>query len=239
MQQLPNYYFAGSRTAFPGSPQPQIPAGRINEPVQVFTPAAPAATAWRVAAAESARPATTVSFCTQCGTRREPGDNFCQECGVVLDESNDHRGEGRPAATWPDDHQAGTGTVQPQKEAAAVSTQETASRGLGAIPARKFVALVLVALAVIAVAIVGHAVASSDSIAVGDCVVTNPDVLTDWDIKKVACNSNPDSDLTVQKVVSVESGSDGECDLGLTTFQDDPAGKTYCLNGYLSGLDGG
>jgi hypothetical protein len=73
---------------------------------------------------------------------------------------------------------------------------------------------------------------------VGDCVVTNPNVLTGWDIKKVACNSNPGSSLVVEKVVSVQSGSNGQCDIGLTTFQDDPASKTYCLTGYSFGSGG-
>lgn len=107
-----------------------------------------------------------------------------------------------------------------------------------AIPLRKLViAGVVVVLAIVA-AVIGHAIASSNSIAVGDCVVTNPSVLTGWDIKKVACNANPGSALVVQRVVSVQDSSNGECELGLTTFQDDPAGKTYCLNDYSFG-DGG
>jgi len=84
-------------------------------------------------------------------------------------------------------------------------------------------------------AIIGHAISSGSSIAVGDCVVTNPNVLTGWDIKKVACSSNPGPALVVQKVLSVQDGSNGQCDYGLTTFQDDPAGKTYCLNDYSFG----
>lgn len=66
-------------------------------------------------------------------------------------------------------------------------------------------------------------------------MVTNPSVLTGWDIKKVACNSDPGSALVVQKVVSVQNGTDGQCDFGLTTFQDGPANKTYCLNDYSFG----
>jgi hypothetical protein len=68
-----------------------------------------------------------------------------------------------------------------------------------------------------------------------DCVVTNPSVLTGWDIKKVGCNSNPGAGLILQKVVSLQNGSSGQCDLGLTTFQDDPKGETYCLEDTLSG----
>jgi hypothetical protein len=41
-------------------------------------------------------------------------------------------------------------------------------------------------------------------------------------IKKVSCNSDPGTALVVQKVVSVQDGSKGQCDYGLTTFQDDP-----------------
>ena len=105
----------------------------------------------------------------------------------------------------------------------------------GTVPPRKLIISgVLVALVIVA-AIIGHAISSGSSIAVGDCVVTNPNVLTGWDIKKVACNSSPGTALVVQKVVSVQDGSNGQCDYGLTTFQDDPAGKTYCLNDYSFG----
>jgi hypothetical protein len=96
------------------------------------------------------------------------------------------------------------------------------------------VAGVIVILLIVA-AIIGHAVASGSSIAVGDCVVTTPSITTGWDIKKVACDSNPGSALMIQKVVSVQSGTNGQCDPGLTTFQDDPANETYCLSIYSSG----
>lgn len=100
---------------------------------------------------------------------------------------------------------------------------------------RKLIVAGIIVVLVIVAAIIGHAVASGSSIATGDCVVTNPNPLTGWDIKKVACNSSPGASLVVQKVVSVQSGSNGQCDLGLTTFQDDPAGKTYCLVDYSFG----
>jgi hypothetical protein len=105
----------------------------------------------------------------------------------------------------------------------------------GTIPPRKLIISAVVVALVIVSAIIGHAISSGSSIALGDCVVTNPNVLTGWDIKKVACNSNPGTALVVQKVVSVRDGSNGQCDYGLTTFQDDPAGKTYCLNDYSFG----
>ncbi len=107
----------------------------------------------------------------------------------------------------------------------------------GGIKRGKLIFAVAIAVVVAVTAIIGHAVARSSSIAVGDCVVTNPNALTQWDIKKVDCN-NPGSGLdqfTVEKVVQVQSGSNGDC-TGVpgsdTTFQDDPAGKTYCLTPY-------
>ncbi len=96
---------------------------------------------------------------------------------------------------------------------------------------------VIVVLGIVA-AVIGHTIAAGSSIGVGDCVVTNPNALTGWDIKKVACNSNPGSALVMQQVVSIQSGSNGQCDPGLTTFQDDPANKTYCLNGHSFGTGG-
>ena len=41
--------------------------------------------------------------------------------------------------------------------------------------------------------------------------------------------------ITVQKVESVQNGPSGQCDLGLTTFQDDPNNKTYCLSDPMLG----
>ena len=107
-----------------------------------------------------------------------------------------------------------------------------------AIPPVKLIIGGVIVLVVIVAAIIGHRITSASSIAAGDCVVTNPNVLTQWDIKKVACNSDPGSAVTVQKVVSVQDGSDGQCGFGLTTFQDDPASKTYCLGDYSFGNGG-
>jgi hypothetical protein len=121
---------------------------------------------------------------------------------------------------------------------ASVPTAQTIARPTVTVPPRKLIVAGVVVLLVIIAAVIGHAVASSNSIAVGDCVVTNPNVLTGWDIKKVACGSNPGAALLVQKVESVQDTSNGQCDLGLTTFQDDPAGKTYCLAGDPFGSGG-
>lgn len=110
-----------------------------------------------------------------------------------------------------------------------------AARPAASISPRKLIIGGVIAGLIIIAAIIGHAVARSSSIAVGDCVVTNPSAFTGWDIKKVACNSNPGTSLVVQKVVSVQNGSNGQCEFGLTTFQDDPASKTYCLSDYSFG----
>jgi hypothetical protein len=130
---------------------------------------------------------------------------------------------------------ASTRAVSAQQPAGQYQQPSAARRPGAGIPPRKLIVGGLVVILVIVAAVIGHAIASSDSIAVGDCVVTNPSAITGWDIKKVACNSSPGSALIVQKVVSVQSGSNGQCDYGLTTFQDDPANKTYCLNDYSFG----
>ncbi len=106
------------------------------------------------------------------------------------------------------------------------------------VRARKLIVSGVILLLVIVAAIIGHAVTSGSSIAVGDCVVTNPDPLSGWNIQKVACNSNPGSALEVQKVASVQSGSTGECGFGFTTFQDQPSDQTYCLTPYSFGFGG-
>lgn len=121
------------------------------------------------------------------------------------------------------------------QQAPATPPQAAARPAGDSVSPRKLIIGGLLVVLVIVAAVIGHAIASSNSIAVGDCVVTNPNVLTGWDIKKVACNSNPGTALVVQKVVSVQDGSNGQCDYGLTTFQDDPASKTYCLNDYSFG----
>jgi hypothetical protein len=106
----------------------------------------------------------------------------------------------------------------------------TVTRPATTVPPGKLIAAGVVAVLVIIAAVIGHAVASHDSIAVGNCVVTNPNPLTGWDIKKVSCTTAPGTGLTTQRVESVQDTSSGDCGLGLTTFQDDPSGKTYCLS---------
>lgn len=134
---------------------------------------------------------------------------------------------------WQEDYERQRAAGFPQQTPA--TPQSAAGRPAATIPPRKLIIGGLIVVLVIVAAIIGHAIARSDSIVAGDCVVTNPNPLTGWDIKKVACNSNPGTALVVQKVVSVQDGSSSQCDLGLTTFQDDPANKTYCLNDYFFG----
>jgi hypothetical protein len=141
---------------------------------------------------------------------------------------------------WQEDYErqkaAGFPRQAPATSQRAPATPQTgAARPATSIPQRKLIIGGLVVILIIVAAAVGHAIASSNSIALDDCVVTNPNLLTGWDIKKVACGSNPGTALVVQKVVSVQDGSNGQCDYGLTTFQDDPANKTYCLNDYSFG----
>lgn len=142
--------------------------------------------------------------------------------------------------SWQQDFQRQRAAGFPQ-QAATTAQQAPARPPQAAAPAvvsaspRKLIVGGLVVVLVIVAAIVGHAIASGNSIAIGDCVVTNPNPLTGWDIKKVACNSNPGTALVVQKVVSVQAGSNGQCADGLTTFQDDPASATYCLSDYSFG----
>jgi hypothetical protein len=124
-------------------------------------------------------------------------------------------------------HPTQYGTVPPT-QAQPASAQPVSRPAMAVTPGKIIVAGVLAVLVVVA-AVIGHAVASSSSIAVGDCVVTNPNVMTGWDIKKTACGATNGTAFEMQKVVSVQSGPDGQCEAGLTTFEDDPAGKTYCL----------
>lgn len=100
---------------------------------------------------------------------------------------------------------------------------------------RKLILAGVILAIVILTAVIGHTIASRNSISIGDCVVTSPSLTSDWDVKKVACSSTPGIDQQVQKVVAVQNDSNGQCELGLTTFQDDPDGKTYCLSSYTWG----
>jgi hypothetical protein len=101
---------------------------------------------------------------------------------------------------------ASTRAAGPQQPPASHRHQAAAGPAGGTIPPRKLIISAVVVALVIVAAIISHAISSGGSIAVGDCVVTSPNVLSGWDIKKVACNSDPGTALTVQKVVSVQSG---------------------------------
>lgn len=124
---------------------------------------------------------------------------------------------------------------QPVTAATAVTAGPAGPAGATA-PNRKALVAGAVVVLLIIVAIVSHVIASGNAISAGDCVVTNPNALTGWDIKKVACNSDPGPGETLQKVVSVQNGTDGQCDPELTAFEDDPSNKTYCLSGSLFGI---
>lgn len=92
----------------------------------------------------------------------------------------------------------------------------------------------IVVVLLIVAAIIGKAIASHDSIAVGDCVQTSPSVTTGWDIKKVDCSQQYNLGSSTYKVDSVLDGSSASCyGSDETTFNDDPAGKTYCLSPWL------
>src|SRR5215471_7512788 len=67
---------------------------------------------------------------------------------------------------------------------APTASPQAAARPAATVPPVRLIVGGLILVLVIVAAIVGHAIASSDSIAVGDCVVTNPNVMTGWDIKK-------------------------------------------------------
>ncbi|HEX4258553.1 MAG TPA: hypothetical protein VH089_25935 [Streptosporangiaceae bacterium] len=132
--------------------------------------------------------------------------------------------EQRPSPGY---HPVQYGTVPPAQ--AQPASGQPVSRPATAVTPQKIIVAGVLAVLVIVAAIIGHAIASSSSIAVGDCVMTNPNVMTGWEIKKTTCGATNGTALDVQKVVSVQSGPDGQCEAGLTTFEDDPAGKTYCL----------
>ena len=80
----------------------------------------------------------------------------------------------------------------------------------------KHVIVGLISVAAIISAIIGHAMASGNAIKAGDCVVTSPNAVTDWDIKKVSCSSPPQAEY--YQVASVLSGSNANCYGGYTTF---------------------
>ncbi|MGH3151048.1 MAG: hypothetical protein ACRDOB_09995 [Streptosporangiaceae bacterium] len=96
---MPTHFHANKQTAFP--PRPEAPA-----PARTAVPHASArhddrrgiaqvtALAGQAAPASPARLAPPVlSFCTQCGMRFVPGDNFCQQCGAPLNEVDSYTGQ--------------------------------------------------------------------------------------------------------------------------------------------------
>jgi hypothetical protein len=125
---------------------------------------------------------------------------------------------------------SGTGTETATGTGTGDFVKTAVARPAATVPPGRLIAAGVVVILVIIAALIGHAVASHDSIAVGDCVVTNPSPLTGWDIKKVSCTATPGTGLMTQRVESVQDTSSGDCGLSLTTFQDDPSGKTYCLS---------
>jgi hypothetical protein len=88
----------------------------------------------------------------------------------------------------------------------------------------------IIVVGLIIAAIIGHAIESKSSIAVGDCVQTTPSVTSGWDITKVSCNQQYGLGTSTYQVQTVLDGSNQTCyGDSETTFNDDPAGKTYCL----------
>lgn len=95
--------------------------------------------------------------------------------------------------------------------------------------------VVVVALVIVA-AVIGKSLAGGgESIAVGDCVQTSPNGLQSWNIAKVACSTQTNLGDPAYQVTSVQDGTSGYCPGGETTFEDDPANKTYCLNLWYGG----
>lgn len=99
---------------------------------------------------------------------------------------------------------------------------------------RAVIGICAAVVGLIIAAIIGHAIASGSSIAVGDCVRTSPSVTSGWDIKKVDCNQQYGLGSSVYKVDTMLGGSGSSCfGSDETTFNDEPANKTYCLSDWL------
>jgi hypothetical protein len=97
---------------------------------------------------------------------------------------------------------------------------------LSSIPLRYRIGVIGAALALILFAIIGH-VTGGGGVKVGDCVTTITNPFNDNShIFEASCSNPPAS---YYKVLQVQNGADGYCAVGDTTFQDDPADKTYCL----------
>jgi hypothetical protein len=101
---------------------------------------------------------------------------------------------------------------------------------------RRLIIVGVIVVGFIIAAVIGHAIAggSGSGIATGDCVETSPSVTSGWDITKVSCNQQYNLGSSVYQVQSVLNGSGQSCyGDSETTFNDDPANKTYCLLPWL------
>jgi len=97
---------------------------------------------------------------------------------------------------------------------------------IASVPLRYKVGAVAVAVVLVLLAIVGHAIGGG-GIKAGDCVTTFTDPLNDNShIFEASCSSPP---ALYYRVLQVQDSTGGNCLVGDTTFQDDPANKTYCL----------
>jgi hypothetical protein len=97
---------------------------------------------------------------------------------------------------------------------------------IASLPLRYKLGAAGVAVALVLLAIVGHAIGGG-GIKAGDCVTTFTDPLNDNShIFKASCSSPP---AFYYRVLQVQDSTGGNCLAGDTTFQDDPANKTYCL----------
>jgi hypothetical protein len=102
---LPTYYHANAATAFPRTSEPAqpadpaLPAGStLSDEPALPAGSAPAAAVFPAPAVFPAAsgssgadgipaPRHAASFCTQCGVRLVPGNNFCSACGAPTDSS--------------------------------------------------------------------------------------------------------------------------------------------------------
>ena len=88
---MPTYFHANKQTAFP--PRSDAPV-RHDHRRGIAQAAAPAGLAAPEPPPRLAPPTPpTLSFCTQCGTRFVPGDNFCQECGAPVNKIGSYAGQ--------------------------------------------------------------------------------------------------------------------------------------------------
>ena len=103
---------------------------------------------------------------------------------------------------------------------------------ISSIPTRYRLGVIGAAAALLLLAIVGHAIGGG-GIKAGDCVTTFTNPLNNNSHIFEASCSNPPANY--YKVLQVQDGANGYCAIGDTTFQDDPADRTYCLES-MSGV---